>query len=373
MMASQFRKARDERTEDVARITNPLSAMSRGGGGKIVNRIRQKQNPLGVLSQSQFNQRESLEGQIRRNVTNTTRDEMIPEGEPLSNVVHPVNRKIYALSKHFDAIDQYELAILFKKDGNNLKGARLRDSHVVQDNPLPIVNPVTFNFMQCEHQLKMQETRLAEYDALTPRDVWVDWSIDGVVEYANTYEDTGSGGTVSSAGKKKRATVISKGPKYIYNYWAHSELRPGGHCYAIIKKYGQAAPHYTLTNRFSGASYDQAVKTVSPVIEESGRAPFHPYQMGFFCLPYGGTVPLELLTYSDEYGLKHYDALPIFLGTVQFTPRQQTVFYPSFHDQLPVRNNDPFTDSNVGTNGADAHQLTMLKLILDCDDGVMPI
>ena len=65
MMASQFRKARDERTEDVARITNPLSAMSRGGGGKIVNRIRQKQNPLGVLSQSQFNQRESLEGQIR--------------------------------------------------------------------------------------------------------------------------------------------------------------------------------------------------------------------------------------------------------------------------------------------------------------------
>ena len=76
----------------------------------------------------------------------------------------------------------------------------------------------------------------------------------------------------------------------------------------------------------------------------------------------------EALEQIDEWGFRSYGHA-IQVGVAMHVPRQPSGFLGSAQ-MVHQGRDEPFTDSNVGIESS---TLTMLKVVFDCDDGIMPV
>ncbi len=380
MLRQEYQNAQQERTTDVVQVRNPIRTYSGTGGGKLVNAINRRGNPLDKLANRAFSPNALLgqTGGRGGNPLYVAPDELVMEGQPLYNNQQVINRTIEPLGPGVDSIGPFELALLHRKDAQALDWVRVREKGRELEKPLFIVNPATFNYQCCQDQYAMHHSdsdqEKLRYAQMTPQELWSEhWSLDGVIEVAAGYETQGQGSTEAVLGVRKVSQVVSKGPQFIYNYWENSvgKLEPGCRLYAIIKKYDKPA-RYIVNSRFNNKVVPGSAIKEAPgmFVDHGAKSPFRPFQMGFYIVPpHESRPPREALTYLDEWNYEHYDGLAIYIGTVMSVPRQQPLLLAAHHEARPGRD-QPYTDSNVGI---DSRNVTMLKIVLDSDDGVMPI
>jgi hypothetical protein len=243
---------------------------------------------------------------------------------------------------------------------------------------MEIINPAVWNYIQYLYQWNMynDETRRDEYLALSPEDIFADWSFDGVVEseiMSSGKESTNYSGFTQVNGlatrnpcESKLLTMGARGMEFIYNYFGDN-IKPGAEVYAIIKKH-KVPLDYTLTGK--------RVLPASQLLSEKetsvpNYSPFKPYQMSFISLPRGGNMPSKHLEYVDEAGFTRYDAKAIYLGKVFSVPVDHK--YRDVEDDLKpftrtsVSSGKAFTDARVGT-GNDRTYILM-RLIFNTDNG----
>ena len=148
-------------------------------------------------------------------------------------------------------------------------------------------------------------------------------------------------------------------------------MEPGSRLWAIIKKYPKPTS-YTLNHRFNqltGGNGAGSTTRQSPVVENEDQMPFRPYQMSFYATkPDQQRPPMEALEQIDEWGYRSY-GMAIQVGVAHFVPRMPAQFLGSAQMTHQGRD-EPFTDSNVGIESS---TLTMLQVMFDCDDGLMPV
>lgn len=356
-MKRLFDGANGERTKDVI----PLNAddfFSPGGLSKKVD--RKASNPL-----NNDTSRESvLESQFRSVSAEYPPRELIPQSEPQFNIQLNVNRSIYPVSEHAQSIGQFELGLLYKKSEGFMDMASRNDPFTMANRPAHILNPVTFNAILNENQIHLIKKDPKAYYQMSAWDFWKQWSVDGVVTHIRGMED-GMIKSIEGPQQIKRATLSTKGANFIHNYWAESNPLPGFRCYMIFKKYDKPS-RYTLDSHSSASSY----KTPNYNNLSSGyEGKFKPFQIGFFCMPHRGTVPLEMKTYTDEWGYEHHDGLIIYIGTVLTAPRRVIPHYADGYSEYNLIDK-PCTDWNIGH---DSSHVTMMKIILDPNDGIIPL
>ena len=373
-MEAEYRRAAQDRTKDVVQLRNPVSVYNKGGS-KMQSQLNRRGNPLDQLANRSFAPN-ALLSNSGRNPFQTSREELVPEGQPLFNNQHVINRTIEPLEPDVDSVGRFELALLHRKDSHKLEFTRVQEMHSTQQRPVVEVNPAQFNMQICEEQIALfnNPATLAKYAGLTAQEIWEErWSIDGVVEVASGYETPGQGSTVQSLGARKRTTVISKGPQFVYNYWRNSPnmVEPGSRLWAIIKKYPKPE-RYVLNHRFNeltGRNGQGSTTRDSPVVTNTALMPFRPYQMSFYATrPDQKRPPMEALEQIDEWGFRSYGHA-IQVGVAMHVPRQPSGFLGSAQ-MVHQGRDEPFTDSNVGIESS---TLTMLKVVFDCDDGIMPV
>ena len=310
----------------------------------------------------------------------------IPLSELTSNYTHPINRRIAPYMDNIECAGAYELSILYKDDPLIMDTMEIGQSGPFQPHPLSILNPASFNHALYNMQTyDVKKKGIDFYKQKEPWDYWKKFSFDGIIEFERMdkgYESTYSSGVLpyvnnnqnQNSGGIKRVTTTAMGPQFVYNYWG-SNIKPGGKCYAIIKKHALTVPTFNLSNKQNISSIT-GLKKVEPVTVLNNIATnILPYQMSFVCLPNGGLLPQEATMYYNEDGDIKYDGIAIYLGKIWSVPIDH-VFRPikDYNSVEPImdRNiqNVPYTDSNVGV---DRESIMLMKLIFDCDDGISPL
>src|SRR5277367_741665 len=295
-----------------------------------------------------------------------------PLAELAANVKHTITRVSKPVNESTDSIGQYEIGLMLKTDKHNNSSLH---HHLpsfpgvgkIQQNPMTIVNPATFNYFQLLKQTHDASLNYDEYLSKEPSDYMDKWSWEGVVEFEETWsggESFSTSGFYGSARSDqgfqescgyKLLTFTARGPEFMYNYFG-SNICPGGKCYSVFKKYN-VPPNYSISSKRNISSLIGRKTTNSPWLANGlpRDKPFKPYQMAFFCLPKGGQIPDEIRTYTDEMGIKRRDAIVTYLGTIFSIPHGFT--YKSNYNYLdtepvtcrypdrPDEGSKPFTNS----------------------------
>ena len=251
-----------------------------------------------------------LDRLLKTHYTEADYDDGIGLNEMETNTKYVVNRLARRIAPTYQAISVNQLAFLFMKGQENLNTARLRSTDVmVQVNPLPIFTPETLNFLFRRIQLEMSEKDPEKYRLLTPSDIWRDYCIDGVPESELPITDGG----INNG--NKYITMARKGMTYMENYWG-SNIRTDAKLYMVIKKFRHIESEFNVgtLKAMNGASGYKYV--------DGGNSKFNPYQVGFFCLPYGGPIPVHEKRYIDDFDQERYDGLVMSIGTVLSAPRE---------------------------------------------------
>lgn len=297
--------------------------------------------------------------------------------ESESNMALVVNRQMKAIHESYQSLDVFQLAILYKHSEGNLNAARIDlVPFTIQCNPLQIVPPSVLNQVWALQQNEEAQRHPQLYRLRTPVDYWKDFVFDGIVNTVSPIHDRQS---VFECGPlmvevepltpnyNRLITMHSKGPIYIEADYFEDNVKPGAALYAVIKKFessdyaSQGTLHCLLRN----------TATIP-----KGPAPLRPYQMGFFSLPNGGPVPDEYKRYYDEEGALRTDSLVIYLGMVMEVP-QDHIFREYNGPLKPYTKITPSTNS-CGRPSADAvlynakAQRRLLRVLFDCDQGMMP-
>ena len=369
-MQAIVRPAQNERTTEIDqfRLNSQLGTKMNGRQRELESMT--KGSPLGrMFSPTAGNPLYSGLEAFRTRNTSPLDDEVFQMSEQESQTILPVNRIAKQIAASYDAVGRYELAILFKNNESNLNTMRLPEENtIVQCNPLNIITPEIFNYIEARKQHHLFDNKYDEYMALTPNDIWKDYVFDGIVEAEMMLgggESFTTSGFVQIPGQQplhqrgngnKRLTMDAKGSQYVFNYFGEN-IREGGSCYAIIKKFRGAEIDYKLTNKRNIAAL-----TSHKCLDISTTSPFRPYQMTFICLPQGGPVPSEALMYQDERGDKRYDGLAIYLGVLFSVPQDHQ------YKEVDVVNTRPFTGLSPGGNNThvlNTPAIMLPKLILD--------
>ena len=125
---------------------NPVSVYNKGGG-KMQSQLNRRGNPLDQLANRSFAPN-ALLSERGRNPFQTAREEMVPEGQPLYNTQHVINRTIEPLEPTVDSVGRFELALLHRKDSHKLEYTRVQEMHSTQQRPVVEVNPAQFNLQR---------------------------------------------------------------------------------------------------------------------------------------------------------------------------------------------------------------------------------
>lgn len=355
-MKRQFDKALEERKDGVVELKSSDFFSNHGLASKIA-RNEGRLEPYNA-------QDTVLESQFRSVASEYPPRQYIPEPAPLYNVKININRTIYPISRHSTAIDRFELGLAYKKSEGFMDLATRKDPASMANRPMHILNPVHWNALMCENQLYEIKKDPLNYYKQTPWDYWKDFTVDGVLTHIRGMEN-GLVKSIDGPDEIKRATLSTKGENFVHNYWAKSNPMPGHYCYMILKKYKMPA-EYVFDSKDGPISKKS---TSDATLKDKYRGNFSPFQIGFFTMPHRGTPPKAIRKYKDEYGYKHRDGLVIYVGKVLTAPRKVT----SYHNSGNIEHNlvdEPFVDWNVGI---DTHHVTMMKLILDPNDGIVPI
>lgn len=305
----------------------------------------------------------------------------LPNRQPSANFNTPVTRVVKPYTSTLDAVSKYEIAIEYKDDPNKMDTMMAPHVGYIQGAPMCILNPSTFNYALFNQQMYEAKKDYDDYCLKTPWDYWEKWSIGGVVEGEQMMDGSESFMTSGvnanrhsqRSGGYKLVTVVSKGPQFLYNYFGRN-IRPGGKCYAIIKKHAIPTEYY-LDNKPNIASLAgrHPVNNRTPLIGNVQQT-IKPYQMSFVCVPDGGRLPREAVMYKDERDILRRDGIAIYLGTIFSVPidheyKPVTDFFDI--DPITKRITDsrgtPHTDAR---DGYDPNGIMFMRLILDCDDGI---
>ena len=303
--------------------------------------------------ESQFRDMKSWNPPIQQQMT---------KHEPEYNLKISLNRSIYPVSQHTRSIEKFELGLVYKKsEGFMTSSAMLtRGPFADAEKPVHLLNPVVFNSILCDNQIFLAKSDPKKYYAMTAWDFWKDWSVDGVVTHVRGLED-GMNKSIDGPEEIKRATLSTKGGNFIQNYWAESNPSPGSDCYAVIKKYDR--PEYYVI--------DDKGTQKKPTYNETGEGDYKgrlkPFQIGFFCVPRGSSPPLAMKEYKDEWGYKGYGIF-IKIGSALTTPRKVLPYYTPGNSEYQLVDK-PFTDNTIGF---DPTSVTMMKIIMDPNDGIVP-
>jgi hypothetical protein len=301
---------------------------------------------------------------IKQLAQNTGMDVDYYSGEPQYNMPHPWQRLVKPLSPNIPAPSIGELALLHKADPRNMDVIRMENAMMNQGNPLTILNPAQWNMMMARCQMAQEDD---EYKYWTPRDAWNGWSVDGVVE-----GDDSTGSNIPSTRRNKKMIIITKGCVEVNPYWKN--VIPGSHVWMIIKKYGsvindgkasQQDQQYVLNTRSNEGGSNNVMSL--------GLAKRRPFQIGFYSMTCGGTLPMEVLQWEDDMGYQRYDGFPIYVGMVYDIKRSNLTYDNSyvFTDSASSSNNmRPFVNSNENLS---THTNKKYHIILNCHDGICPI
>jgi hypothetical protein len=360
--------ASKDRTKEV--IPLKPAQFTDSSGGKMVRAVNRGGNPLDKLTNRSFPP--SQQGLVNT-IKNQRPVEEMMEGQPLSNNKHIIVRDIQPLGPHVDSIDRFEMGFLHRKDTRILETVRIRDFRTIRDQPCDIISPANFNYELAQYQADLFESDEKAYFRLTAQDLWCEnWSVDGIVEVCQPHGANGQGSLQGVLGDLKRATIVSRGPQACYNYWANygDDVQPGSRLFGIIKRV-QAPTQYILNNRYNTNVSGSSTARVAPTVD-TGNKPFRPFQLCFCAVPPDCSYPtLSDVESTDEYGFQRWDSLVIYFGRAHFVPRRvQMTPLPRTTQQRIRRAPTPFTDANVGI---DSQDITMLNIILNCDDGICPV
>lgn len=303
------------------------------------------------------------------------------------NVPFVVNRAIKALAPCFGPIEKDQLCILYKNNEFNLNTCRVEGADfTLQCNPLDIISPQVFNYAIFQIQQQESERFPEIYRTRCPQDYFKDYSIDGVAEtvlaqqnrasvfdtFGSRYEGTKIENPTACT---SMATMIAKGVLNIINYWG-SGIAPGTQLFFVIRKF--ASTDYTHDYRQGKlvlTNYTAKQKQSLVSTNDATISPFTPYQLAFFALPHGGSIPTEYTRYKDEEGNTRTDALVVRIGTVTEVPighvfSEMTTKLKPFTGSLP---NCPLSSySSISDNMINHSNMTQynIKIILNPDDGL---
>jgi hypothetical protein len=356
-MKRQFDEALSERKKDVIELKASDFFVDGGLAKKIVRKDGQLEP---------YNAQDSvLESQFRSVTSEYPPRQYIPEPAPLYNVKINVNRTIYPVSRYAESIGRFEIGLSYKKSEGFADYNTRRDPVSMANRPMHIPNPVRWNELMCENQLLEIRQDPEKYFRKTPWDYWKDFTVDGVLAHIRGLED-GFSKSIEGPEELKRATFSTKGENFIHNYWAKSNPRPQHYCYMVVKKYDMPT-EYVFDSKDTGSSRKSPSDAT---LAERYRGKFRPFQIGFFTMPHRGIPPRSIKRYRDEYDMKHYDGLVIYIGKVLTSPRTAVSSYYNTNNTDYKLINEPYVDWNVGIDG---NQSTMMKIILDPNDGIPPV
>jgi hypothetical protein len=296
-----------------------------------------------------------------RDLANNGMDVEYFSGEPEYNAPHPWERLVKPIGPHIPAPSIGELVLLHKPDNGNNKTIRMENSMMNQGNPLTILNPAQWNMELAKWQLCLFKDERAKYDQLTPRDVFKNWTIDGVVE-----KDNSTGSTMPSTQRNKRLVILTRGFAKIDPYWTNVEA--GTVCLMIIKKYDNYDGNYVLN------TYANSNNNTSNIEQVEKPPNFNPFQIGFYSLKHGGQLSWDALKYNftdkDNFTYERTDSLVIRVGVIH-DPRGQGQSDNSYmhKDNKNTGSGRAFLNSNENLSMRADKQY---HIILDCDDGIMP-
>jgi hypothetical protein len=321
---------------------------------------------LGAVSQRD----RVLLDEIRTKYVNGMREQAIEDTETPTNTTRPINRVAMPVPGTAEAISRYEIAIIWKKfDPSKTNMITCGPGGAMDCQPQIIVNPAVWNYRAHIQQQEDAQCDLAAYLRKSPSDYWAGWSFDGIVEtevgLTGRETATTSGFVFASATTApqldgcgaKRLTIVRRGPAYVYNVFGHCVV-PGSQCYAVLRK-ERVTPgmrHLSPKQGLGGLNSQVCVSdsaAMDPLSDEI-LSPLMPYQLSFVAMPPNAVgVPESLHEYYDERGIKRYDAMVIYLGTVFSTPNDQR-----------YRNAGPLLDATP------QESVTMMRLLFDCNDGL---
>lgn len=323
------------------------------------------------------------DGQVNPNIMESFRahyldtvggEEYLPEAEKKANVPHPVGRHIKPLTTNLDPVSCHEMAFLYMKKDASLTEEndifRLANFGV-EAAPLNIINAATLNYAIVHAQLADAAKDLNGYLSKTAQDYMANIRFEGVVETevtsrGNESSITSGFGTDAAFGASsytayKLLNIISKGEQKMFNYFG-TNIRPGGRCYAIVKKFSADIPDFRLCPKRNLAGMHGTTSITKPNPHK-----IRPYMMTFVCLPFGGQLSMDHLKYEDELGRTRYDAYTMFIGSISHVPVDHIYTYiDASKDNL-----SPFTDS-FSTYSAGQSKIMLPTMILDSNDGCDP-
>lgn len=356
-MESKFRETKADSTKGIVQLkNNPIRDLHTGTkllGNTYGPQGPRRWGPLGELSRSA---KLDTMPNVRFNPNHT--DEDIYTAEPKPNTPHPHNRMVKPMAPDLATISRGEIGFLHRNDARNGEIVQIEEM-MLQANPRIIFNPAQWNAVAVQYQLKLFQDDPEAYEKLTPRELFRDWSFDGVVEI-----DGGAGYDIKTqSNRNKLCTIIGKGQVKMHPYWTN--IMAGSKCYIIIKKY-KFKNNYTLNTKYAGGKFAGNRR-----LNNNTQMPIKPIQIGFYSLIEGGMLPMEAIQYEDEKGFVHSDSLIMYVGKVQRIPDGCARFDNSFMADDNTNTGEGHAWVNSNENLSDAN-LSMLSLILDPDEAVLP-
>lgn len=381
-------RARNQTAERTTRMATPLNVDLRAMVGqrttdidilgardftqdRLASKVSARHNQLASIKRGQALGRWGIGNpnvleKFRTKNSTPLRNEVFHETEHSSQTVHPVNRVIQQMSCTWKHPETYDLLMLHKNPDVRPNTLYYESEMPTESSPLELVTPQIMNYVWRRLQQSMSDdpAQRATYLNMSPSDAWAAWNLDGVVEstgkmmhqYGPNY-NVGTGLLGENQNGAKRATVDSKGPQFVKNYFG-SNIKAGGHVYAVVKRFPMDAEYMLSESKHSIRSIDSALRV-------GELQPFRPHQIAFFCMPDGGPVPDTVRTYVDQEGIMRYDGLVIFIGTIFSVPPDHT------YVEVDYTNLKPFT-GHADMQPLQKESFMLMKVIFDIDQGRMP-
>lgn len=277
------------------------------------------------------------------------------------NTPHPVTRLSKPLAPDIPSVSRDELCFYRQEDPRNNKVMRV-DNNYLQYNPMSYVNPAQWNMIVIGEQKAMWDKDTSEghreFNQLTPKEVFFQWRLEGVVEQNG--QGMGSSLFTKSIRNNQPLCIITKGHQTCNSYWPYAQ--PGDDLYIVIKRMNYD-PNFCLNTTENNSSTGAGQRRLS------SNLPFRPIQMGFCHSRRGAVLEPDVYCSLDNDGVARYDAHVIYVGVLHFLAGGVALFDKS--NRLADNNMDvelhAFVDSNEGIS---RNNYTPQKMILDHTNGI---
>lgn len=306
--------------------SNPLNGLLQAAnGGSQQNRTAQDPHGLyGGPFSGPMNQVAQFTGLLKQGQIQFSPNgglvEKIPEAEPDSNIIIPIQRRIKPCpwDPNFK-LKKGQICFLFKQDaGSDWNSRTHRVPSTVQtagnNVPVTMLDVVSLNRQLLKEQLDLFLTNRDAYNGLDPTMIFEKWSMEGIVDRPSH----------KTSGMDNFQDVVfgKKGRLETQNYWG-GHYKTGDKLYFIIKKYD-----YFDNNRINEL---HITKDGIGLNQYSEDVYFKPFLIGAYTVPKGySQVEPEAKMYQMENEHWRYDGIDICVGTVLAEPRFHQKYAPNY-------------------------------------------